>query len=187
MNTFTYVLGNPLRFVDSRGLDNPGMGPYGPPHTPIDLGMIDEYGCIKGANATRICFGPGAMRTVGARLVEVLAAATQVAKAPGQCVLGHFPQYVETAEQLGARYFNIPPEIWARMSEAERWAANQRFLYWTIARGDEVILSTPIDAIRGGSTLEREVHICRTVDTKLEEVEQASCPHVERRSRVKSS
>jgi hypothetical protein len=28
VNTFAYVLGQPTRFADPRGLDNPGMGPY---------------------------------------------------------------------------------------------------------------------------------------------------------------
>jgi RHS repeat-associated protein len=30
INTYSYVGENPLSYMDPRGLDNPGMGPYGP-------------------------------------------------------------------------------------------------------------------------------------------------------------
>lgn len=43
------------------------------------------------------------------------------------------------------------------MSEAERWAANQKFLDRTISRGDEIILSTPLDKVRPGSYFAREL------------------------------
>jgi hypothetical protein len=44
---------------------------------------------------------------------------------------------------LGARYFNIAPEVWKKMTPEQRWAANQKFLDTMIARGDDVILATP--------------------------------------------
>lgn len=43
------------------------------------------------------------------------------------------------------------------MSEAERWAANQKFLDRTISRGDEILLSTPLDKVRPGSYFAREL------------------------------
>lgn len=75
----------------------------------------------------------------------------------GTSVLGHYPVYLEKAAELGARRFNVPPDIWAKMSPAEQWAANQKFLDRLIARGDEVVLTTAVDAVRRGSALEREI------------------------------
>lgn len=75
----------------------------------------------------------------------------------GVSVLGHYPGYVNTAETIGARYFNVPSHVWARMSSAEQWAANTRFLDRLIARGDTVLLSTPASQARAGSWFAREL------------------------------
>jgi RHS repeat-associated protein len=88
-----------------------------------------------------------------AALDEVAAART----AGGVAVLGHYPGYVNTAESIGARHFNVPAEVWARMSPAEQWAANVKFLDRLIMRGDTVVLSTPASAARAGSWFSREL------------------------------
>ena len=62
----------------------------------------------------------------------------------GQTVLGKFPDYVNLAEDLGANSFNMPGEIWGKMTKAEQWAANKRFLEEVILRGDEILLSNPV-------------------------------------------
>lgn len=53
--------------------------------------------------------------------------------------------------------FDVPESAWARMSPDEQWAANQRFLDRTIARGNEIRLSTRADRARPGSFYEREL------------------------------
>lgn len=60
----------------------------------------------------------------------------------GQTVLGSFPTYLTTAEKMKAKALDIPSEVWAKMSEAERWAINQRFLDKAIYRGDQFFLAT---------------------------------------------
>ena len=63
---------------------------------------------------------------------------------PGITVLGHYPQYVELAQSLGANHFNLAPEVWEAMSPADRWAANRAVLDAAAARGDEIRLATPL-------------------------------------------
>jgi hypothetical protein len=96
---------------------------------------------------------------LGGAATIVRKAGTMALSAPrrGSTVLGHFPEYLVKAEQLGSRRFNIPKEIRATMSLDERWAANVRFLDRLIARGDDVVLATRFSQIRPNSTLEREV------------------------------
>lgn len=78
-------------------------------------------------------------------------------RASGSTVLGHYPEYSQLADSLGHRRFDIPKQAWDRMTDAERWAANQKFLDRTISRGDEIILSTPLDRVRPGSYFAREL------------------------------
>ena len=75
----------------------------------------------------------------------------------GKTVLGHFPEYKQLGESLSARTFNVPEAVWNKMPEAERWGANQKFLDRMISRGDQVILSTPLDKVRPGSYFAREL------------------------------
>ncbi len=65
----------------------------------------------------------------------------------GKTVLGKFPDYVNLAESIGARRFSIPTSVWNKMSPAQQWGANQRFLDRAIARGDDIVLSNPVKSI----------------------------------------
>lgn len=86
-----------------------------------------------------------------------LAALGLVAAERGTTVLGHFPGYITEAQRIGARYFDVPTSVWAKMSPAEQWAANQRFLDRLIARGDVAVLSTPAAEAKPGSFFMREL------------------------------
>jgi hypothetical protein len=76
--------------------------------------------------------------------------------AAGRTVLGH-AGYVEEAQKLGANYFEIADDVWAKMDDAERWAANEKFLDDVIARGDDIILSTPAGKAFPNSFFDREL------------------------------
>jgi hypothetical protein len=76
----------------------------------------------------------------------------------GVTVIGHFTDhYIELAEQLGARCFNIPNEEWLAMGARERWEKNMAFLNESIDEKNEFELATPIERVRPGSSLEMEV------------------------------
>jgi hypothetical protein len=101
---------------------------------------------------------------------ELASASPHAAKgAPqvGRTVLGHYPAYVEKAAELGARRFNVPTDIWNKMSPAQQWAANQKFLDRMIARGDQVILATQANAARAGSFFARELQYLKSQGYQL--------------------
>jgi hypothetical protein len=102
--------------------------------------------------APRLGFGGLAEKNASGALV----AAKEIGTV-GKSVLGHYPEYKTLAESLSARRFNIPESAWNKMSEAERWGANQKFLDRMISRGDDVILATPLDKVRPGSYFAREL------------------------------
>lgn len=78
-------------------------------------------------------------------------------RASGFTVLGHHPEYSKMADTLGHRRFEVPEAVWNRMTDAQKWAANQKFLDRTISRGDAIVLSTPLDKVRPGSYFAREL------------------------------
>ncbi len=83
----------------------------------------------------------GAAVGVGAGVVE------REAVNAGTTVLGKFPDYINLASELGAKRFSIPPNIWKKMTAAEQWAANTKFLDRMIARGDKIVLSNRVTDI----------------------------------------
>ena len=71
-------------------------------------------------------------------------------------VQGH-PTYVEKANELGARYFEVPRDAWDRMTPEQQIDANLKFLDRAVARGDEILLSTPVGLAQKGSFYDREL------------------------------
>lgn len=68
--------------------------------------------------------------------------------ARGTIVLGKFPDYIKLADDIGANRFSIPTSVWNRMSAADQWAANRKFLDRAISRGDEVRLSNRVGNVQ---------------------------------------
>lgn len=62
-------------------------------------------------------------------------------------VLGKYPQYVNMASKLKAKIFSIPTNVWNKMTHAEQWAANTKFLDRAVARGDKFLLSNRLTSI----------------------------------------
>ncbi len=94
----------------------------------------------------------------------------------GDAVLGHYPEYVGRADELGARRFSVPDDVWARMTPAEQWAANRKFLDRTVARGGAFHLATPIDRVRPGSYYEKELQYLTSRGYRLNEAGTALVP-----------
>src|SRR2546421_7438832 len=76
---------------------------------------------------------------------------------PNAISLGHFPEYLDLGARTGARTFSLSDKVFNAMSPEEQWISIQRFLDRAMERGSEIRLATPLDAIRPGSFLEREV------------------------------
>ena len=72
-------------------------------------------------------------------------------------VLGHYPQYIETAKNVGARYFSYPTSTWNSLTNAQQYRLNMEFLNKAIAQGQTIYLSTNAYAARAGSALATEI------------------------------
>jgi len=128
---------------------------------PLDTlanGTPYEQGYVVGEQIS-----PTKALSVVSKLALVGAVVAPAKRISNQIVLGHSyrvegnPSYTELADSLGARYFQVPDDAWDRMSEAQRYEANFTFIDRAIARGDEIVLSTPAGLAAPGSIFEAEL------------------------------
>jgi RHS repeat-associated protein len=103
---------------------------------------------VDGGVSIALTGGAGALtNTTKVTNASQLTNVTANAAKQGKTVLGKFPDYLDLASELGAKRFNIPTNIWNKMTSAEQWAANVKFLDRAIARGDKIILSNKVTDI----------------------------------------
>jgi hypothetical protein len=77
---------------------------------------------------------------------------------PAPRSIGHSPDYIDLAGNIGGKHFSVPDDVWNSMNPAEQWAANQRFLDRGIAEGAVFRLATPIEDMRDPSIYAKEIN-----------------------------
>jgi len=75
----------------------------------------------------------------------------------GTTVLGRYPAYVNTANDLRANYLNFVEGTWDKLTNAQRWAVNKQFLDDAIARGDTFRLASQLKEAEPGTYFRREL------------------------------
>ncbi len=75
----------------------------------------------------------------------------------GVTVLGRYPAYVNTANDLRANYLNVFKGTWDKLTDAQRWAVNKQFLDDAIARGDTFKLASLVDEAKPGTYFRKEL------------------------------
>ncbi len=163
-NLFRYCANDPIDFTDPLGLESPAWAQaIIPGQTEWDSAVANfqagNYGNAVGWTAAMVAQQYLAVATLGTSMrVQQSVQGARVASQEVSAVIGKFPNYLKVADKLGAKRFNIPPAIWNRMTDAERWGANQRFLDRAIARRGDIMLDKPIKSIESVSgQLRREL------------------------------
>ncbi len=155
-NVYGYAEQNPLSLVDPEGLL---------PDAIVDIGLIGldlaslaynkYHGCDTSTDVASL-----KANTIGLFVPGVtgLGAAVRIGNqaAKGTAVIGKNPDYINLANKLGAKSFSMPAEVWNKMSKAEQWNANQKFLDRVIKRGDDIVLSNPVKNINDVSGIYRK-------------------------------
>jgi RHS repeat-associated protein len=151
-NLFRYCHNDPIDFTDPMGLEV-GFGEslipvWGSGHMAYDAYSEGHYGwaAFHAAMAISDVFPTKAGLTALGK-----AGVKAFAKKEVAAVIGKYPNYLKVADAVGAKKFNIPAAVWNKMTEAERWTANQKFLDRAMARGGDIMLDKPIKDINNVS------------------------------------
>ena len=75
----------------------------------------------------------------------------------GTTVLGRYPAYVNTANDIRANYLNFVEGTWDKLTKTQRWAVNQQFLDDAIARGDVFKLASQLKEAEPGTYFRQEL------------------------------
>ena len=100
---------------------------------------------------------PAIVGVTGVAGVSVTSAGISTVAVGSTAVIGSFPGYVAKANEVGARFFQVPINTWNKMTSAEQWRANKAFLDTAISKGS-VFLVEAASAIKDGSYLQKEIN-----------------------------
>jgi hypothetical protein len=170
-NRYTYGLNNPLKYIDPDGKDAIAAFLFGPQYRDVNTfdllfggeakadykrawnNFLDDHRTLTHGLSpfptSKLDVGMQMVLPGGGKIVEPALESTigkAIAKR-GLTVLGKVGRYEIVADALKANSFQILPEVWAKMTTAEKWAANQEFLDSMIMRGDEIVFSDPVKNI----------------------------------------
>ena len=150
-------------------LGTAGMVPvFGEVFDLADAGISYLRGDYIGASLSMAAMVPGIGNVAGAgklanRLNKVTKGLAPAKRASNKTVLGSYPDYVKLSDELGARRFDVPTEIWKnKMNAAQRWDANRKLLDRMISKGDKVILSNPASSAKPDTSFFREIEYLKS-------------------------
>ena len=115
------------------------------------------YAVTSGGAALVTAADTLALQKMSESASRVAPAAQRVAE-PAVRVIGSYPEYVVRAQNtVNSRFFQIPIDIWSKMSPEEQWAANVKFLDRAIAQGAHFIIESSKSVANYGPGLQEEI------------------------------